>query len=464
MQQRHRHLYTGFIGNWLLILLGLLFSTAHADTRDSNKTDSLNIDPLDQAQAHFLELFNEGLYAEAVVAAKQTLEMSRWTYGNVSVEAALTQINLATSQSYTGDQQAAIENYTNSIVIIENIEGIISPRLINPLMGLAAAYNATGLYDLGLPAYERSLRINHVELGLQNEPQMAIRDGLTESHIGLGDLNKADFQQEVQLTITKNEYGENSERLLPSIYKLAEWYQRTNQPEQEAYQYRTALRLIQNNTDKQSPDQIDVLRNLATVYQRSNMPAETMRLLKRAYRINAEADEPDPLLAADIQVQIGDVYNLFGNRRNAQRYYVGAWNTLEQLGGQETLLEEYFAMPVHLGNSNLTEVYPNNLQTMTDYQQDPDKFMSGHITAKFDVDTSGRVQNIRIIESDPTGLLDKHVRMKLSRQNYRPQILDGIPVEAKDEQLQHQFSYEFQREDTDEDGESDRIERPQTTG
>ena len=209
MQQRHRHLYTGFIGNWLLILLVLLFSTAHADTSDSNKTDSLNIAPLDQAQAHFLELFNEGLYAEAVVAARQTLEISRWTYGNVSVEAALAQINLATSQSYTGDYKAAIDNYQSSIAVIEAVEGIISPRLINPLMGLAAAYNATGLHDLGLLAYERALRVNHVELGLQNEQQMPIRDGLTESHIALGNRRKAGFQQEVQLTIIKNEYWSN---------------------------------------------------------------------------------------------------------------------------------------------------------------------------------------------------------------------------------------------------------------
>ncbi|MCP4000954.1 MAG: tetratricopeptide repeat protein [Gammaproteobacteria bacterium] len=443
---------------------GLLFSAVHAETNDFSETGSLNIDPLNQAQAHFLKLLNDGLYDEAVVAARQTLEISRWTYGNNSLEAALAQINLATSQSYTHDYKTAIDNYQSSIAIIEAIEGIISPRLINPLMGLAAAYNASGLHNLALLAYERSLRVNHVELGLQNEQQMPIRDGLTESYIALGNQRKAGRQQEVQLTIIKNEYGENSERLLPAIYKLAKWYQRTNQPEQEAYQYRSALRLIQNNTNKQSPEQVDVLRNLAALYQRNNMPAETLRLLKRSYRINAEADGPDPLLAADIQVQIGDAYNFFGERRNSQRYYVDAWNTLEQLGDQEALLEEYFAVPVHLGNAQLAEIYPSNLKTMTHYQENPDKFENGYITARFDIDTNGQVKNIRIIESYPSGLLEKHLRMKLSRQKFRPQIMDGIPVETKDEQLQHQFKYEPQSEDTHNDGKSDRIERPQKTG
>jgi TonB family protein len=458
------HQLTGPACKRLLIMLCLTFSMVHAETSDPISNDTLNIDPLDRAQAHFLELFNDGLYQKAKVAAGQTLEMTRWNYGNSSLEAALAQINLATTQSYTGDYEAAIENYTSSIAVIENIEGIISPRLINPLMGLASAYNATGGYDLGLVTYERSLRINHVELGLQNEQQMPIRDGLTESYIALGKLSKADFQQEVQVSLLRKEYGENAEQLLPSIYKLADWYRRTNQPEQEAYQYRTAVRLIHNNADKQSPAQIDALRKLAAVYQRSNMPAESMRLLKRSYRLNAGADEPDPLLAADIQVQIGDFYNLFGSRRDAQRYYVGAWNTLEQLGGQEALLNEYFAVPVNLENSRLPEVYPNNSKTLARYQQAPDKFMSGYITAKFDIDTSGRVQNIRIIESNPTDFLDKQVRMILSRQYYRPRMLDGIPVETMDEQLQHQFGYEIERNDTDESEDGGRIERPGSNG
>jgi tetratricopeptide (TPR) repeat protein len=447
---------------WVIFNTALLTSPARAETGDSANMNALNIDPLDQAHARFLELFDAGLYPQAVDAARQVLEMTRWNYGNASLEAALAQINLATVQSRTGENEAAIENYTNSIAIIEKAEGIISPRLINPLMGLASAYNATGSYDLGLLAYERTLRINHVELGLQNEQQIPIRDGLTESFVALGELQKAEFQQEVQVTILRKEYGKNSELLLPSIYKLANWYRRTNQPEQEAYQYRTAVGLIRENTNKQSPAQIDALRNLAAVYQRVNMPAESMRLLKRSYRLNAEATEPDPILAADIQVQIADSYNLFGSRRDAQRYYVGAWNTLEQLGDQEALLDEYFALPVSLQSNSLPNIYPDNSKTIERFQEDPNRFMSGYVTAEYDIDASGRVRNIRIIESYPADMLDKRVSILLSRRNYRPRMLDGVPVETKAEQLQHEFNYEAQLNEEDEDSEEEggRIERP----
>jgi tetratricopeptide (TPR) repeat protein len=467
MRNKHTQTVSRVTHNVLLASLCVTFSAVvltsplRAETDDSTNSGSLNIAPLDQAHAHFLELFDAGLYPEAKIAGSQVLEITRWTYGNASLEAALAQINLATVQSRTGEYETAVENYTNSIAIIEKVEGIISPRLINPLMGLASAYNATGAYDLGLLTYERTLRINHVELGLQNEQQMPIRDGLTESFVALGKLKKADFQQKVQVAITRKEYGENSEQILPSIYKLANWYRRTNQPEQEAYQYQTAVRLIRENTDKQSPAQIDALRNLAVVYQRVNMPAESMRLLKRAYRLNAEAAEPDPLLAADIQVQVGDFYNLFGSRRDAQRYYVGAWNTLEQLGDQEVLLEEYFGIPVNLQGADLPDVYPDSSSTITRFRENPNKFMSGYVTAEYDIDASGRVENIRIIESYPADLLDKRVRMTLSRQNYRPRMLDGVPVATQAEQLQHEFNYEIQPDEGDDKGEEGgRIERP----
>ena len=462
MQQRRIHLYTGRTCNWLLVTLYLLLSVAFAETGDSTNANSLNIDPLDQAHARFLKLFNDGLYDQATVAASQTLEIARWTYGNNSLEAALAQTNLATVQSRKSDYEPAIKNYMSSIEIIEDSEGIVSPRLINPLMGLASAYNTTGAYDLGLLTYERTLRINHVELGLRNEQQMPIRDGLTESYVALGDLDKADFQQEVQTRIIRQEFGGNSEQALTSIYKLARWYERTNQLELEAYQYQAALRLIRENTDKESPAQIDALRNLAQVYQRAYMPAESMRLLKQSYRLNAEATEPDPLLAADIQVQIGDFYTLNGRRRDAQRYYIRAWNTLEQFGNQEALLEEYFSVPINLADRTLPGVYPDNPKTITRFEKNPDTFLDGYVTAQYDIDASGRVRNIRIIESDPAGILDKRIRMMLSRRYYRPRIIDGIPVETKNKLIQHQFNYEVEPDNTDIEKDSSRIERPES--
>jgi TonB family protein len=415
---------------------------------------------LDEAITSFSDFYEDGLYRQAAVAATRALWLARINHGDESIEAALAQINLANAQARSGDHEAAVDSYERSIRRIEAMEGIVSPRLVVPLTGLGVSNNALGFYDRGLAAYHRALRLHHVESGLYNEDQMPIRDGLSETYMALGDLSDAEFQQEVQVTIMQQEYGNNIEKVLPPMFKLADWYKRTNQPAKEAYQYQTVARLVQNHADKNSPDQIEALRKLSDVYRRMNMPNESLRLLKRSVRLNAEAEEPDPLLAADIQVQLGDFYNLFGSRREARRYYLAAWNALDELGEQEVLLEEYFGAPVNLEGPPLPDVYPANSATVQRYLQQPNLFLDGYVTAKFDVNADGRVKDVRIIESEPSSLIDKKVSRALARQHYRPRIVDGKLTITTDEKLRHQFNYEPERDQEDNESDAGRLERP----
>ena len=43
-------------------------------------------------------------------------------------------------------------------------------------------------------------------------------------------------QQEIQVVILQQEYGNDTEKIIPAMFKLAKWYGRTNQPEKQAYQ------------------------------------------------------------------------------------------------------------------------------------------------------------------------------------------------------------------------------------
>ena len=398
---------------------------------------------LDAANNNFAEFFDDGLYDQAAVAATQALWTARINFGEESIEAALAQVNLANAQQKTGDHAAAIDSYEKSIRRLEAVEGIVSPKLVNPLMGLAASQNAMGAYDRGLITYQRALRLNHVDNGLYNEAQLPIRDGLTETYLALGDKSDADFQQEIQVVIMQQEYGNNTDKVLPAMYKLANWYQRSNQPDKQAYQYQKAVQLIREETFKNNPDQIQALRELSKTYYRMNMPSESMRLLKQSYRLNAEAAEPDPLLAADINVQIGDFYNLFGSPKDASKHYKMAWNTLSGIEGQDSLLEEYFGRPVFLEGPVLPDVYPAKTSMARMYMENPQMFGEGYLMAEYDVDDRGRVENVRIIESDPPSLMDRRMRSSLARQRYRPKIVNGEMASAEGERLTHNFNYEL---------------------
>jgi tetratricopeptide (TPR) repeat protein len=413
-------------------------------TTDSVVLPALSLEEqLDDAQSRFLSYFADGLYRQALVAAKQTLQLALQIYGPETLEAALAHANVATAQTRTGELQGALTNYKASIELIEDHEGIVSPRLVNPLMGLAATHNEMGAFDLGLTTYKRALRINHVELGLNNSEQMIIRDGLTESYIGLDDMEDANFQQEAQLRIIRQEHGDDLDILLPAIYKLAGWYQRSNQPEQETLLLQNATRTVKKMAGSDSNEQIEMLRSLAGAFQRMDMPAEAIRLLKKAWKINEDSEPPDPVLGAAILVEIGDFYNGFNDLRDARRYYTSAWEALLSEGGDSSaeLLNQYFGAPVNIWSVTLPDVYPLNSKTATLALEEPDLFREGLLVAEYDIDQNGRADNIRIIESDPAGMLDKRISYLLGRNFYRPRYADGVPVVTEGQQLRHRFIY-----------------------
>jgi TonB family protein len=453
----HKSVPTPANGLFAWALLMLLAVNNVCGAADSSAT----ADPLAVAEARFLEYYEDGLYSQATVAANQVLQLAREIYGDDSLETSRALINLATVQSQNGEYPAAIQNLETSIRLIENAEGIISTTLLNPLMGLGAAQNAVGEHGRSLQTYERALRINHVDQGLQNADQMSIRDGLTETYLALDELGDANFQQEIQVSIAIREHADDPVNVIPSMYKLADWYRRSGQHELEVVQYQSAVRVIRSNLGKNSTEEIKALRELSTVYTNMNMPATAIRLLNTAYEINADQDTPDPLLAADIYLQMGDFYNLFGSRKEARQNYISAWETLakqeSEVAGEK--LADYFSAPIALEGPPPPETYPPNSRTRRLLLNNPAQFYDGYVTAEFDIDADGRVRNILIIESSPENLLDKRVKSALARFRYRPQMTDGIPVQINGERLRHQFKYMPEQTDIDED-EPERLERP----
>ena len=141
-----------------------------------------------QAQQRFLEFYDDGNYPQSVIAANQVLQLTREAFGSDSIQTASPLTNLARAQHQLGDLEAARVNYNTAILTIEEHEGILSQRLINPLIGLGAVYNQAENYELGLRSYQRALRVNHVNGGFYNLEQLPVRDGLTESYIGLDDM------------------------------------------------------------------------------------------------------------------------------------------------------------------------------------------------------------------------------------------------------------------------------------
>ncbi len=101
-------------------------------------------DELADAQALYANALAAEQYAQAGLAASQMVTLTSEIYGSESVEYALACSDLAAVQSKARELPAAAANYKKAIYLIEEQEGIVSPQLITPLMGLASVENAAG--------------------------------------------------------------------------------------------------------------------------------------------------------------------------------------------------------------------------------------------------------------------------------------------------------------------------------
>lgn len=402
-------------------------------------------------------------YEPAADAANKMVALTSQIYGNESVEYALAKSDLAAAQSELDDLTAAAANYRQAISLIEKEDGIVSPQLIQPLMGLASVQNSAGQWEQGLETYNRALRLNHVEYGLNNLGQMPIRDGLTESYLGLGSIKDANFQQELQLRIVRDEFGNDLPTLTAASNKLAGWYQRSGQQEKEVFQLEANVRTIRSNLSTDDPAQIQVLRDLAAAYQRLDLSPEqqliaysaSLDALNEAWRINNENDNPDQIVSAEIQIQIGDTHSTNGQTKAARNSYLEAWQIFANAGTEADVIDTYFGKPTHIGSRSLPNVYPDNRKTRELWNSDPDRFRPGSLQALVDIDEFGSTSNIRITESNPQGLLDDSARATLKRYRFRPRFAAGQPVATSNLQISHAFSHLPDQQDSTDESDSD---------
>ncbi len=66
--------------------------------------------------------------------------------------------------------------------------------------------------------------------------------------------------------------------------------------------------------------------------------------------------------------------------------------------------------------------------------------IEGWVKLIFKIDASGQVKDIKILDSQPKRTFDKAARRALAKWKYKPQIIDGKPVEQTDMQVMLSFN------------------------
>jgi tetratricopeptide (TPR) repeat protein len=437
--------------------LGLIDEPSIADEEAMGSDEEMAAEeperPLTEADvlrehARFVRLLEEQNYDAADIAAKRVIEMSIKIFGPQSHETAKALNNLGVVQNNSQQYEAAVQNFTAAIEILEILEDRLNSQLINPLKGLGAAQLGAGRPDLAQHAYSRATHITHVNEGPHNIEQVEILESLAEAYMRMGDVDEArDVADRVHILQVRH-FSHDPMSLLPSLMRRASWQHRSGYYNDERATYRRAIRIIEDSVGKEDPRLVDPLVKLGkSFYYYEPLPQNQPRYvgtatgesyLKRAMRI-AERSEDFPWLElATTKLALADFYVFAESYARAKNAYEEVWNELSIDDDRLELRDELLGEPRPIW----TETLPAYTKGAVGVMRKDGEIRTGTVTVIYDVTSRGRAR-IHEIRTEPAEFTDieNMVEREVRRRVYRPAIVDGDTAVSSRQVFRHEFSY-----------------------
>ena len=330
--------------------------------------------------ARYRRLVGAGTLDEADVAAKRIVEMAIKVYGPRSRETASALNNLGIVQHSNKQYDAAIQNFSSAVEIIEFAEDRLHDALVNPLKGLGAAQMAIGRPDQARKTFDRAAHITHVNDGPHNIDQVEILESIVEAYIRMGEPKEAREILDRIHIINVKFFEEDPMGLLPTLMTRAAWQHRAGYYADERVTYRRTIRIIESSQGKSSPMLVEPLRRLGESFYFADLSMATLQqqgtvstgeaYFKRANRIAEKAEDMDWREAATTKLALADYYNYTNALNRARSLYVQTWDFLSTDADRIAVRDELFseptaireeALPVFAGRGLLGEVKPDEI-------------------------------------------------------------------------------------------------------
>ena len=402
--------------------------------------------------ARFTRLLEEQNFDEADIAAKRVIEMAIQVYGPVSHETAKALNNLGYVQNNIGQYDAAIQNFTSAIEIIENVEDRLNSALVNPLRGLGAAQLGGGRPDLAARSLDRATHITHVNNGPHNIEQVEILEALAEANVRKGDVGAArDILDRIHILNVRH-FADDALGLLPSLMRRASWQHRAGYYNDERATYRCAIRVVEESAGRDDPRLVEPLVKLGkSYYYYEPLPdgvsvagssvagGSAEAYLKRASRIAEDNSELPWLEGATARLALADYYIASSSMSRARRIYRDVWNELAADEGRIEMRGELL--------ESLKPIWKEPLPPYTKAaagakDRRDGEIQMGSVAVKYMVDDRGR-PNILEIQTQPAEFSDmeRMVEREIKRRRFRPLIIDGEITESETQTFTHEFRY-----------------------
>jgi len=398
--------------------------------------------------ARYRVMLQQGTLDEADIAAKRIVEMAIKVYGPQSRETASALNNLGIVQHSNGQFDAAIQNFTSSIEIIESVADRLNDALVNPLKGLGAAQLGNGRPDQAKKTYFRAAHITQVNEGPHNLGQIEILESIAETYIRMGESKSArDILDRIHIINVKH-FEQDPLGLLPSLMSRADWQHRAGYYAEERSTYRRAIRIIETSTGKNDPMLVEPLRRLGESYyfvdiamptpQQQGLVSSGEIYFKRAARIAEKSEDMDWRQRAKAQIVLADYYTFIDSQNRARKLYKQVWDLLsanEEFIAQRTA---WFQNPVAI-RAEILPLFAGNAAPGNPARND---ILSGKIVVDYTVSARGRIRDLRT-EAFPPEFTDMQrvVHRAIRSRTHRPRVVDGVPVQSDDLHFEHDFDY-----------------------
>lgn len=391
------------------------------------------------------------LAASSVVAADHAVDEQRVAQGAAASLAA-------------GEHLDAINAALAAIDAVERRSNRYDMALLEPLLVLGDALVGVGDHDGAFGAYGRALQITRIGRGLHHPSQTPVvyRQAALLAKQGRG--QEANRRHEYAYRTLLRAYGPDDPRLLPGLFKLADWYLSAYNifGARALYEHAAELAVEQDGHEAH----VRALRWLAATYRAERFPPQPAlsgargdsgrsrggglgysyrsggkppvnrfsrgeRALIRVVRVVRERPDARPAEVAAALLELGDWFLLFEKRERALTIYRTVW---ELLTPDERLLADTFAAPTALYLPLPGDPRPGEGARWSQPR-------AGVVELALDVDANGRVGNVEMVRSEPGDLLEDKVQRAARRARYRPAFDGQAPQATEGLRLVHNFTY-----------------------
>jgi hypothetical protein len=341
---------------------------------------------------------------------------------------------------------------------IEDSSHRFDPALVRPITLLGDIQVLEGDYVGALDNYGRAVHLERVNSGLVSAGQLEIVYREAEVYRTLGDFETANEREEYAYHVLQRAYDPYSEDLLPGLFHLAEWYERTHNVFAARHLYQRATDVMVANGKGQSMDAIPAWSGVARTYRLERFPPIYMdasqssayasngleasygpvtinnfpageRALQTIIQIHRTHNSPTPVIAQAI-LDLADWHLLFEKTREAYPLYEIAYELMEGVDGFP--MEDFFGQPklIH---------FPAPIDPSA--PEVPDRTAEGLVSVQFDITERGAARRLTTLDSVPEGMMDFRVRKSIRASRFRPPLVNGEPQMTSGFVYTHNFVY-----------------------